>query len=346
MFCRRLLMESLLLLLLVVITSLHESSYAENTRPVVCSSSSCGTISNIKSPFRLTTDPLSCGDLRYNLSCENNITVLNLPIQHGYTNKFNYQRYYVLEINYNNYTIRVVDPNFHKLHQNYSSFFTNITLSSGDFRLYDSYEARFALDTRTYSIFHEKYRKVAKTLVLVNCERVVKNSSYIDATPCILKSNNSSFIWSYYLLDIAEMSPSELEESCWVQQVSLVDETSFQGSKPSCYVINKQLALGFQLSWIQSFDKTEGIRQICRLNEKSNKVSCSYYFSTCIFRETFRPNERNQKCDSSEIFLSNVMFCTKYYLCDIGRNIYIGKVTFHSDIVFIFITYCFISAAP
>ncbi|XP_062094999.1 uncharacterized protein LOC133800903 [Humulus lupulus] len=120
------------------------------------------------------------------------------------------------------------------------------------------------------------------------------------------------------------MSPSELEESCWVQQVSLVDETSFQGSKPSCYDINKQLALGFQLSWIQSFDKIEGIRQICRLNEKSNKVSCSYYFSTCIFRETFRPNERNQKCDSSEIFLSNVMFCTKYYLCDIGRYIYIG----------------------
>ncbi|XP_062079017.1 rust resistance kinase Lr10-like [Humulus lupulus] len=327
MFCRRLLMESLLLLLLlVVITSLHESSYAENTRPVVCSSSSCGSISNITSPFRLTTDPLSCGDLRYNLSCENNITVLNLPIQHGYTNNFiNYQRYYyVLAINYNNYTIRVVDPNFHKHHQNYSSFFTNNTLSSGDSSLYDSsYEAQFALDTGTYNFFEEKYRKVVKTLVLVNCERAVMNSSYVDATPCILKSNNSSFIWSYYLLDIDEMNPSELVESCWIKQVSLVDETSFQGSKPSCYDINKQLALGFQLSWIQSFDKTEGSGQVCRLNEKSNKVSCSYY-SKCMFRETFRPNERNDKCDSSEIFLSKVMAYTKYYLYDIGSYKYIA----------------------
>ncbi|KAL4594853.1 hypothetical protein ACB092_12G049000 [Castanea dentata] len=41
-----------------------------------CSASSCGNIHNIRFPFRLKTDPENCGDFSYNLSCENNRTVL------------------------------------------------------------------------------------------------------------------------------------------------------------------------------------------------------------------------------------------------------------------------------
>ncbi|KAF4349485.1 hypothetical protein F8388_008428 [Cannabis sativa] len=279
----------LLLLLLVIITLLHGSSYAEN---IVCSSSSsCGSISNITYPFQLTTDPLSCGDFRYNLSCENNNTVLNFLV---HENK--YQRYYVRAINYNNYTIRVIDPNFRKLNETYTSF-TNNTLSIGDFNLYDSYATIIYLESKNQNPFEEKSKQIAKTIVLISCERVVRNSSYIDANPCILSNNNDSFTWSYYLLDTDKMSPSELEESCWIKQVTLIDDTSFHGAKPSCYDINKQLAQGFQLSWIQSFDKTEvgGVRQICRLNQNSNKVRCSYY-SECLFKEIFKPNESLDKC--------------------------------------------------
>ncbi|KAM3729812.1 hypothetical protein ACB098_12G038900 [Castanea mollissima] len=65
-----------------------------------CSASSCGNIHNISLPFRLNTDPENCGDPRYELSCENNHTVL-LYLFGG--------KYFVQEISYNNYTIRIVD---------------------------------------------------------------------------------------------------------------------------------------------------------------------------------------------------------------------------------------------
>ena len=74
-----------------------------------CAPSSCGTIRNIGFPFRLKTDPKKCGERRYELSCENNHTVLSL-----FERKYN-----VKKINYNNYTIRIVDSGIQK--DNYSS---------------------------------------------------------------------------------------------------------------------------------------------------------------------------------------------------------------------------------
>nr|DAD29542.1 TPA_asm: hypothetical protein HUJ06_031010 [Nelumbo nucifera] len=47
-----------------------------------CAPSSCGKITNISYPFRLKGDPrLDCGDRRYELSCEDNRTVLYLHDQ-------------------------------------------------------------------------------------------------------------------------------------------------------------------------------------------------------------------------------------------------------------------------
>ncbi|XP_062081313.1 uncharacterized protein LOC133786113 [Humulus lupulus] len=278
-----------ILLLLLVITLLHAIS-AENMRSVSCSSS-CGSISNIKYPFRLTTDPSNCGDFRYTLSCENNITVLNLPLHQRHKiydgrSHVNYQRYYVREINYNNYTIRVVDPIFEK-HQNVSSLITISNLSNENFYEYDSYRP-----------------KLAKMVVLLSCERVVINPSYIDAHPCVPNNNN----WSYYLLE--QVSLSELEESCWIKQVTFIDESYHYASSLSCHGINKKLAHGFQLSWIQIFDKSKDHRQICSLNEKSNKVRCRYRYG-CVTKDSFQP--KNQRfCEVSfEIIFRQVMFYTK-----------------------------------
>ncbi|KAL6342144.1 hypothetical protein AAG906_038624 [Vitis piasezkii] len=57
-------------------------------------------IRNISYPFRLKGDPPSCSYPEYGLFYENNRTVINL---HG-------GKYLVTQINYHNYTIRVVDP--------------------------------------------------------------------------------------------------------------------------------------------------------------------------------------------------------------------------------------------
>jgi hypothetical protein len=85
----------------VVIVFLYLFLLPHKTYPQPVCSSSCGKMSNITKPFRLKHDPDHCGNSTYELDCVNNITVLKL--YDGY--------YFVQSINYNNYTIRLVDPN-------------------------------------------------------------------------------------------------------------------------------------------------------------------------------------------------------------------------------------------
>ncbi|XP_038972575.1 rust resistance kinase Lr10-like [Phoenix dactylifera] len=63
-----------------------------------CRPSSCGDLRNISYPFRLTTDPPTCGDPQYNLTCDQNRAVLEL-----YSTK-----YYVEKISYEDQVARVV----------------------------------------------------------------------------------------------------------------------------------------------------------------------------------------------------------------------------------------------
>ncbi|KAG8498404.1 hypothetical protein CXB51_006828 [Gossypium anomalum] len=64
-------------------------------------SSSCGDLTNISYPFRLRGDPAGCGDVDFQLSCQNNTAILN----------FREGKYYVKGISYDKRTIRVVDVN-------------------------------------------------------------------------------------------------------------------------------------------------------------------------------------------------------------------------------------------
>ncbi|XP_022734215.1 rust resistance kinase Lr10-like [Durio zibethinus] len=64
-------------------------------------SSSCGDLKNISYPFRLQGDPVNCGDLSFQLSCQNNKAILN----------FRGGKYYVKGISYDEHTIRIVDVN-------------------------------------------------------------------------------------------------------------------------------------------------------------------------------------------------------------------------------------------
>lgn len=68
--------------------------------PNVCFSS-CGNIKNISYPFRLRGDPAGCGLIDYQLSCENNQTIL----------EYRSGKYVVKGIWYDEQTIKVVDFN-------------------------------------------------------------------------------------------------------------------------------------------------------------------------------------------------------------------------------------------
>ena len=105
----------------IALVLVHETCSATANAKVNdhCAPSSCGNIHNISFPFRLKNDPEKCGDSRYELSCENNHTLLSLFER----------RYYVKEINYNNYTIRIVDSGIQKDNYSFTPWTGNATLS-------------------------------------------------------------------------------------------------------------------------------------------------------------------------------------------------------------------------
>jgi hypothetical protein len=83
---------------LVILSSHHSCSATKNTSNYCAPS--CGNIRNISYPFRLNTDPQSCGNKSFELACENN----ERPTL--YLDKV---KYYVQAINYSDFTIRLVD---------------------------------------------------------------------------------------------------------------------------------------------------------------------------------------------------------------------------------------------
>ncbi|KAL4594851.1 hypothetical protein ACB092_12G048800 [Castanea dentata] len=188
-----------------------------------CSASSCGNIHNISFPFRLNTDPENCGDPRYELSCENNHTVL-LYLFGG--------KYFVQEISYNNYTIRIVDSGMHK----------------------DNY---FSFSTPTYSLSLHKFslEYLSRSLALMSCEKSVNSPLYLDTSTCNFNDNSSSISDSkrrYRYVKVGRTKASEVEDSCQVEKMFLTSwPINNDDPNISCTDVHNELAYGFELSWLE-----------------------------------------------------------------------------------------------
>ncbi|KAM4076129.1 hypothetical protein ACJW30_12G039700 [Castanea mollissima] len=206
-----------------------------------CSASSCGNIHNISFPFRLNTDPENCGDPRYELSCENNHTVL-LYLCGG--------KYFVQEISYNNYTIRIVDSGMHK--DNYFSFSTpTYSLSLHKFSL--EY-----VDTPTYTtdlwkgtdlpndtvLFNNP--QLSRSLALMSCEKPVNSPLYLDTSTCNFNDNSSSISDSkrrYRYVKVGRTKASEVEDSCQVEKMFLTSwPINNDDPNISCTDVHNELA--------------------------------------------------------------------------------------------------------
>lgn len=133
-----------------------------------CVPSRCGEITNISHPFRLRDDPPNCGDRRYELSCENDVALLTL--YNG--------TYRVLGINYNNFTIRVVDIG---IEDGNCASLPHSFLSVRNFTNYsDPYAAS------VYSLRRDKYVTTFKYVVYLNCSDPVRDDAeYVDTSPCV-----------------------------------------------------------------------------------------------------------------------------------------------------------------
>ncbi|KAG2709640.1 hypothetical protein I3760_05G249300 [Carya illinoinensis] len=219
-------------LIVLVVLLLHQTCSAKDTNRD-CVPSSCGNIPNISSPFRLENHPPNCGDPRYTLSCQDNQVVLFLLSV----------EYYVLEINYANQTIRVVDSGIQK--DNYSSI--------------PSYD-----DLWYNTPYH--YWEIGGFMVLLNCERRVNSPRYLNKSNCFgnraYASNSSSSqpeVGFRYVIYNETIKAGDVEDLCQVEQIfgtsgpGLINLPNDQSSI-SCADLHNLLLYGFELDWYTSTD--------------------------------------------------------------------------------------------
>ncbi|CAN0923119.1 hypothetical protein LINGRAHAP2_LOCUS33412, partial [Linum grandiflorum] len=195
----------------------------------VCQPSSCGNIPIIQNPFRLTTDPMNCGNQGYNLSCESNTTVLYISSA----------RYYVQAINYKNLTIRLVDDGV-VAKGNCSSLPRN-PLSENSFYFLDSYIA--TRDRKGFLAMSAKEEHLNEVLTLISCKNhSVRSAMFMEMGPCI--EGNSS----RYAVIGGGMKASSLAKMCRVDMMTMLPKKKGYDKIPF-QEIHRQLEYGFELSW-------------------------------------------------------------------------------------------------
>ncbi|KAF4388055.1 hypothetical protein F8388_014738 [Cannabis sativa] len=260
--------NNLTLFILMIITTIFHKTTHSTTSPCF---SSCGNIHNITFPFRLDTDSPSCvstglyhSNKAFVLSCKNNHTTIL---------KNNGRSYYHVEaINYNNYTIRLVDPNIQK--GNCSSIPTSYSSSNtlpSPFEL----QITFRKGERFWSTNFVTYPTSERVLFL-SCEnKVYNNSLYIDTAPCINTSDLSGnpktrFLYVAYA---SGFKYSDLVESCQIYQTALVSskkDRNYTMMTMSYQDVHDEFSYGFEASWLRILQKNVE-ENFCYISESYNK---------------------------------------------------------------------------
>ena len=194
-----------------------------------CRPSSCGEIQNISNPFRLKGDPSGCGDPDYELVCENNRTMLN-GARKG-------EKYYVADINYDHYTIRLVDPGVGKGNCLSTPLYSLSYYSLG------SYDAN--------------WEEVTNTTVLMNCEQPISDGNYIPITPCNRSdvTSPSSQAYVYALVGREYLRVTDIKYSCTISRTIITQ--SLKPGNLSMSDLQEVLLLGVDLSLFNFRCKSE-----------------------------------------------------------------------------------------
>ncbi|KAL1353800.1 hypothetical protein AAHE18_06G265900 [Arachis hypogaea] len=259
--------SSLLLLQQILTCAANQKDNGEACRP-----SSCGKISNVKHPFRLKDDPATCGDPRYELSCENNRTLLYL---------FPGKTYQVEAINYSNFTIRLVDPG---ISENDCSTLPRYSLSRSNFS--DSYVPNFllskgvnepygTLQDRVFvngSTTEEVGIRVFEHVIFLNCSNPIKDDPrFVDTAPCIEKGDHDVYAV------VGGLKAVELRDDCRVKMVAASSFLAPAQRNLSYGEIHRRLSYGFDLSWMLggACASTCGKLNYCSFNETAQRLICT-----------------------------------------------------------------------
>ncbi|KAM1175685.1 hypothetical protein EV1_027828 [Malus domestica] len=214
--------------------SIVETCNADNSSAKSCTSS-CGHIHNISHPFRLNDDPKYCGNLSYTLYCESNITVLHLPSS---------GKYYVQAINYNNKTIRLLDPGLDN--NNCSSMSQNIP----PIEFYNSNSLYWTWPS--------------VPVYYLMCSNPLNSSLYVDTAPCFNNTSSSSQPKTYSYVVVGNYVEDrfrdvwELDEGCSVEWMSLAAGYVEDYSNFSYKDLHNALMHGFELYFRVFEDRCPG----------------------------------------------------------------------------------------
>lgn len=219
MFARRRLSIATFLLL-VICTNIVK---AQNTTRCA---SSCGDI-HIRFPFRLKADPQNCGDSRFQLDCQNNCTVISLESR----------KYNVLEINYDQFLIRAIDPGLVNQNTNCTSFPNYFTTNVPSTSPFDYFDPNIPI-------------------IYVNCLATADSLRYVKTTFCGSQNKTSFFNSSQshsYVAIGEDMSITDLAENCSMEIVAWASARGLSGDNTTLSSIQDALSYGFELSWKRTF---------------------------------------------------------------------------------------------
>ncbi|PPS13833.1 hypothetical protein GOBAR_AA06719 [Gossypium barbadense] len=191
-----------------------------------CGFTFCGNL-NISYPFRLKTQPRSCGHKGFELVCDDNRAIF--PMERG--------SFYVQHISYDNQTIHLVDVNL------------DIDRCSLPFGF--PMRRKFYRIAITYTYLHTEFyfdRSTYEEMFVMNCSMKINKSwcgaNYINASRCssFPPTNNNYF----YFLDEGT-PPSAFHPSCTVE--ALVPIGLHNISDLSTFDIYQKLMMGAPFFW-------------------------------------------------------------------------------------------------
>ena len=246
-----------LLFLVQQICAINEQEYALD-----CPTSSYGKIANIRPPFRLKGDPIYCGHNKYELDCENNVTVLYL-----YGGK-----YHVQAINHNNFTVRVVDPGVEEQSFSLPRYFLSQSNFTDNYRAVDPYRATQAQLSKLS--FNEK--SLFQHIIYLNCShRVSENYKYVNTTPCVKWESKG------YMYAIAgDLTAADFEVGCRIKLVSPTSWWGLDANKSSYTMMNSALLYGFEISWLHTSCEDEcgnSSHGECYFDSSILKLQCTLF---------------------------------------------------------------------
>ncbi|KAF8015164.1 hypothetical protein BT93_H0845 [Corymbia citriodora subsp. variegata] len=238
----------------------------------LCAPSSCGEVRNISYPFRLRNDSKDCGDSRYELTCENNRTVLYLYAGRYYVKSIHYNYYYDQD-NFIGY-ITVVDDGLQK--DNCSSL-PHYSLAYSNFSGYRLYQP----DPNLWSM---------SLIAFMKCSQPVTSTSYVDTKPCIKGASaantvpyfSQSKVYSYAVKDLQY---KEIKDSCTITMMAFVSNEIYglgwNNGSLTYKDIPSIMAEGFNLSYGQTSHAYKLIYHFrCYyLSLRYGWVDCGFYYS-------------------------------------------------------------------